>query len=207
MGFKKGISWPHAIYSFRKVVDRYTVNGSTVNVCTLDLSKAFDKVNHSALLVKLMNRNVPVNLLMLLEYWFANSRSCVRWGSNSSEFYRLTAGVRQGGALSPCLFALYVNDVIIKVTSCGIGCHLGFACVNIILYTDDILLLVPSISSLQALLYICESELNSIDMIINDSKSNCLRIGPCWNCDVTNVKLATRNGASIEWSADTCWSS
>ena len=90
--------------------------------------------------------------------------------------------------------------VIIKVTSCGIGCHLGFACVSIILYADDILLLAPSISSLQALLYICESELNSIDVIIYASKSNCLRIGPCWNCDVTKVKLVTRNGASIEWS-------
>ena len=54
---------------FRKIVDHNTVNGSTVSVCTLDLSKAFNKVNHSALLVKLMNRNVPVNLLMLLEYW------------------------------------------------------------------------------------------------------------------------------------------
>ena len=61
------------------------------------------------------------------------------------------------------------------------------------------LLLAPSISSLQALLYICESELNSIDTIINASKSNCLRIGPCWNCDVTNVKLTSRNRASIEW--------
>ena len=93
-------------------------------------------------------------------------------GSNSSEFYRLTAGVRQGGALSPCLFALYVNDVIIKITSFGIGCHLGFSCVNIILYADDILLLAPSISSLQALLYICESELDCIDMIIKSMLVN-----------------------------------
>ena len=77
MEFKKGISCSHAIYSFCKIVDHYTVNGSTFSVCTLDLSKAFDKVDHSAfssaLLVKLMNRNVPVNLLILLEYWFANS--------------------------------------------------------------------------------------------------------------------------------------
>ena len=131
-------------------------------------------MNCSALLVKLMNRNVPVNLLMLFEYCFANSRSCVRRGSNSSQFYKLTAGVQQGGAPSPCLFALYVNDVIIKVTSCGISCHLGFACVNIILYANDILLLAPSISSLQSLLYICESEPDSIDMVINASKSDCL---------------------------------
>ena len=56
------------------------------------------------------------------------------------------------------------------------------------------------ISSLQSLLNICESELDSIDLIINASKSNCIRIDPSWNCDVTNVKLASRNGASIEWS-------
>ena len=85
---------------------------------------------------------------------------CVRWDSNSSEFYRLTSGVRQGGALSPCvrwdsnsscLFALYVHDVIIKVASCGIDCHLGFACVSIIVYADDILLLDHFISSLQCI--------------------------------------------------------
>ena len=76
MRFKKDISCSHAICSFYKIVDYYTLNGSTVSVCTLDLSKAFDKVNLSALLVKPMNRNVPVNLLILLEYRFGNSRSC-----------------------------------------------------------------------------------------------------------------------------------
>ena len=57
-------------------------------------------------------------------------------------------------------------------------------------------------------MYICESELNSIDMIINASKSNCLRIGFCWNCDVRNVKLAARNGAQLNglMAADT-WES
>ena len=92
--------------------------------------------------------------LCFLNIGFANSRSFVRWGSNSSQFYKPTAGVRQGGALSPCLFALYVNDVMIKVTSCEIGCHLGFACVNIILYADNILVRAPIILPLQSLLYI-----------------------------------------------------
>ena len=49
MGFQKGISCSHAIYSFRKIADNYTVNDSTVSVCSLDLSKTFDKVNPSAL--------------------------------------------------------------------------------------------------------------------------------------------------------------
>ena len=41
-GFKKNLSCNHAIYSLRKVVDSYTSSGSTVNICSLDLSKAFD---------------------------------------------------------------------------------------------------------------------------------------------------------------------
>jgi len=36
----------------RSIVDGYTKNGSTVNLCAIDISKAFDKVNHYALLIQ-----------------------------------------------------------------------------------------------------------------------------------------------------------
>ena len=81
--------------------------------------------------------------------------------------FSLTAGVWRGGALSPCLFALFINDLIIKVIASSKGCHLGLTGVNIILYADDILLLAPSITALQSLLYACEDELLSLDMMIN----------------------------------------
>ena len=41
------------------VVDSFVANQSTVNICALDLSKAFDRVNHFALFMKLMDRLVP----------------------------------------------------------------------------------------------------------------------------------------------------
>ena len=61
--FKKNLGCNHAIYSLRKVVDSYTSNGFTVNICSLDLSKAIDETNHNALLIKLVHRNIPVHLL------------------------------------------------------------------------------------------------------------------------------------------------
>ena len=47
--YSTGLGCSNAIYSVRKVVNHYINGGSTVNMCTIDLSKAFDKMNHSAL--------------------------------------------------------------------------------------------------------------------------------------------------------------
>jgi hypothetical protein len=68
-GFKKSLSCSHAIYSVKNIVNRFIDGGSTANLCTIDLSKAFDKVNHHALFIKLMKRRIPIKLLDLIVYW------------------------------------------------------------------------------------------------------------------------------------------
>jgi len=64
----------------RSTVDYYVSFGTTVNICALDLSKAFDKMNHHGLFIKLMDRNIYVNLLSVLENWFSLGVTCVKWG-------------------------------------------------------------------------------------------------------------------------------
>ena len=56
-GFKKNLGCNNAIFTVKSLCD---YRGSTVNVCCLDMSKAFDKVNHYSLFCKLMNRKTPV---------------------------------------------------------------------------------------------------------------------------------------------------
>jgi len=85
-GFKKGRSCGHAIYTLRSAID-YVNYGITVNVCSIHLSKAFDRMNHYALFLKLMDRNIPSNFLFLPEKWFSVSISCVKWGSSYSDFF------------------------------------------------------------------------------------------------------------------------
>jgi len=55
-GFKKKLecSKPNAVYTLCSVVDYYTSRGSTVNLCTLDVSKTFHKIDHHCLYLKLM---------------------------------------------------------------------------------------------------------------------------------------------------------
>ena len=197
-GFKKKSGCAHAIYSLRCVVDYYISHGSTVNICALDLSKAFDKMNHHALFVKLMQRNVPEKLLRVLEYWFAIGSTCVKWYSCFSCAFCLPCGVRQGGVLSPYLFAVYIDSVFTRAKSCPVGCSIKWHCMSIFMYADDIVLLAPSISALQDLLHICEAELAWLDMSLNANKSTSMRIGPRHKhkcCELTIM-----DGHEILWS-------
>jgi len=77
-GFKKGVGCIQAIYACRNIVDHFVQSGNAVNMCALDLSKAFDKVYHHALCIKLMKRNIPVSLLFILENLFLCCTSCVK---------------------------------------------------------------------------------------------------------------------------------
>ena len=99
--FKKGMGCSHALYTVRQVVERFIKGGNTVNLCAIDLSKAFDKVNHHVLLTKLIKRNLPVDLLDILENWFKSCFSSVEWLHVFSPIFVIKFGVRQGSVLSP----------------------------------------------------------------------------------------------------------
>lgn len=177
-GFKKGVGCSHAIFTVRKTCDFFTNNASTVNICALDISKAFDKVNHCKLLHKLMDHNVPLTFILLLKGWLAKAEICVRWGGRLSKSVALSAGLRQGSVLSPHLFAFFVNDVLIALNKCGLGCHIKGFCFNSFMYADDLILLSISIDHLQRLINICNEALLACGLQLNTNKSVAIRIGP-----------------------------
>jgi len=72
--------------------------------------------------------------------------------------------------------------------------------VSIILYADDILLLAPSICSLENLLLACETKLHELDLAINVKKSVCIRTGP--RCRSPCVPLVMSDGSELCWL---CW--
>jgi len=101
-------------------------------------------MNHYAVFAKLMERKFPNELLNLLEHWFSVSITRVRWGASYSQFFKMLPGVRQGGVLSPLLFAISIDSLVDKVRLTGVGCYIS----HLFLYADDILLIAPSVSAL-----------------------------------------------------------
>ena len=63
-GFKKGLGCSHAVFCLNSVFDYFVKNGSTVSLCSLDVAKAFDRVNHYSLFYKLVDRNIPINFVI-----------------------------------------------------------------------------------------------------------------------------------------------
>ncbi len=77
----------------------------------LDASKAFDRIKHSVLFKKLLNRGAPVYIVKLLMFWYENQTMFVRWAGVLSQPFGVGNGVRQGGILSPYLFNVYMDGL------------------------------------------------------------------------------------------------
>ena len=195
--YKRRVGCATAVHSLRCVTDYYINNGSTVNLCALDLTKAFDRVNHHGLLLKLMDRSVPIQLLQVLEFWFLNSYTCVKWHDAFSSHFKISIGIRQGGVLSPILFNIYIDSIVTKVNTSCLGCTLKQACVSILIYADDILLIAPTVTALQFLVNTCCEELSHLAMDINRSKTVCMRIGPRYRVECSNITVS--QGQEIKW--------
>ena len=98
---------------------------------------------HDGLFLKLLHRHIPIVFLNIIIRWYSNLQCRVRWGNILSDWFRIEAGVRQGGILSPVFYCLYVDDLVEILSALGIGCHLRGIFLSILLYADDMALTAP----------------------------------------------------------------
>ena len=170
-GFKARHSADACIYVLKEAVDSYVEQQSSVYLCFLDASKAFDRVNHFTLFNKLVKRGVPGYLIRILVYWYSKQCMTIRWGSTMSKSFHVSNGVRQGGILSPYLFSLYMDDLSSSLNNIYAGCKLSTRIINHLFYADDLVLFCPSHDGLQDLLSTCEDYAKNHDILFNTRKS------------------------------------
>ena len=156
-GFQKSCSTVQCTWAVQETIAHYIRNRSEVFSCLLDFSKAFDKVNFKKLFLKMIEKKGPPILLRLLLFIYTKQSCYVRWNSKKSGSFAIKNGVRQGAILSPCLFCLYLDNLLKALCESGVGCHIGGFYFGAFGYADDVILLAPSRESLQLMLNICQN--------------------------------------------------
>ena len=110
--FQKQVSTEYAIVQLtREILDSFDKNQFTLGVF-IDLSKAFDTVNHEILLSKLRYFGIEGTYLKWFQSYLHNRKQFITFGNNKkSDLLPINCGVPQGSILGPLLFLLYVNDL------------------------------------------------------------------------------------------------
>ena len=104
-----------------------------------------------------------------------------------------------GRVLSPYLFAIFVDDILIKLKKSKLGCHVKSLIINAIMYADDLMLLAISLTDLQRMVNICVDEFRSHGYTININKSGSLLIGQQHAITLNNITI---DNQEIPWKGE-----
>ena len=107
-------------------------------VTMLDASKAFDKINHSKLFTKLIDRGCPSFIVRILYYWYITQTFTFRWSCSFSEY-----------------FNVYMYDLSVNFNKLQIGYLYAGTIMNHMMYADDLYDFSPSVAGLRKLTDCC----------------------------------------------------
>lgn len=198
-GFRPGHSTVSALLKVSEDM-RFAMNNKQLTVLVLlDFSSAFNSVDFDILLGILSSLNVSPEAIAWFSSYLRGRSQCVRSNESSSDWCDLTAGVPQGGVLSPLLFSVFINSLTRILVS------------NYHLYADDVQLYRHfHVCDINDAINLINTDLNRINnwaqsfgLLVNPSKSQTLLIGGTYMrnlVDPSSIQPVLYNGVVIPFT-------
>jgi hypothetical protein len=114
-GFIPGRSCASNLTIFLDTVTKLIDEGSSADIFYLDFAKAFDKVPHERLLVKLEAKGITGKVKEWIREWLRDRSQCVILGEQKSEHSSVDSGMSQGTILGPPLFTVHIDDIDLEM--------------------------------------------------------------------------------------------
>ena len=190
-GFRKGRGTRDQIANIRWIVEKAREFQKNIYFCFIDYAKAFDCVDHNKLWKILKEMGLSDHLICLLKNLYAGQEATVRTGHETTDWFQIGKGVRQGFILSSCLFNFYAEYIMrnagLEETQAGI--KIAVRNINNLRYADDTTLMAES-EELKSLLMKVKVESEKVGLKLNIQKTKMMASSPItsWEIDGETVE-------------------
>ena len=173
--YRKGRSTVDHIFSLQAIIHKYIrKRGGRFYVVFVDFARAFDSVPHSNLWYHLLKSGIHGKIISVLQSMYCQMRSCVKLFDGITDYFPCTVGTRQGCMISPLLFALYINELVVKCQNIqcpGIQIDENYSNIHMLLYADDICLFNDTVGRVQTQLDILDIYCSEYGLSVNLCKT------------------------------------
>ena len=177
-GFTPGIRIEDALLCAEVVIEHHLEFNLELWLLSMDMRKAFDTIDHHALMQSLRSKGLPDAYISLLSVMYTNQKA----SANGSSKFPIQRGVKQGDTLSAILFNCVLDIAFdtwrLSLANEGILIAHGLQRLTNIRYADDILLYAKSLDELLSMTEKLTAELKKIGLTLNTEKTKILRCNP-----------------------------
>ena len=202
-GYKCNTSTTECSWLVTSVAEYFHRRGSPIMITTLDAKQGFDCCSWLKIFESLRSR-VPAVVTRALMYVYIEQTAHARWGSARSSQFKLSNSTRQGSVISPAIWCIYLEELILRLRLLGLGCRIQGIFLGVTVYADDVILQAPSRGALARMLKETEAFAQEFKIIFSTHENSALSKSKCiWMCGKVNVlnypAPLILNGRPLPW--------